>query len=53
MTDKQATEIVLKLKETTRVDDLCVDLDMAKMTMYKRLRTGKWKETEKALIKTL
>jgi predicted DNA binding protein len=53
MTNKQATSKVLKLKNKTKVNALSEALGISKATLYKRLRTGEWKSTEKALIKTI
>jgi predicted transcriptional regulator len=53
MTNKQATKKVMTLKTLTKVDELSDKLGISKATLYKRLRTGEWKTTEKALIKTI
>ena len=53
MTDKLATQKVQQLRETHTDRELEKKLGMCRNTMYKRLAEGKWKLTEKALIKTL
>ncbi len=53
MTQLEATKKVRMLREVHTDVYTANALGISKVTMYKRLRTGKWKKTELALIDTL
>lgn len=53
ISNEEATEKVQRLKEEMQVDILAELLDISKMTLYVRLKSGHWKITERALIEKI
>ena len=53
ISNDQASAKVLKIRETTRIDDLSEMLGMTKKTLYVRMRSGIWKISDRALIEKI
>ena len=50
---KATTDIVLKLRETTKIDNLAELVGVSKVTLYTRLRTSNWKKPEMTHVEGL
>lgn len=53
ISNEEATNKVLELKNTMNVNSLSELIGMSKATMYKRLKTGNWKISDRALIQKI